>query len=840
MIVMLAAVSTAGAEETVISNGQTIGGFSGSFNSMWVGRIYVPLDARRFVVTTSGGTGDCDLYIRRYEEDKASWDFRSQSNNNSERIALEIPAAGWWQIGLIGAGEFNGVTLHVQFDDPQARHPAQPQPVDKPQVVEALQVGGNDEFEPNSKRELAMQIFIGQPEQVHSLTEGDEDWIMFVPRQSGEYLLQITNVTADLDGEIWVQGGRDKEQRVQEFEIPRGRESEVALEVDANVGYFKFKIEADDDYNTGAYSLSIKQTRTAANPEPHVRRPDVFESDNRAEVAVGILDNTPQFHTIYPRDDEDWLVFAPDRTGEYVLKFSNVTTALEGELWVQAGDEQERRVDKFDVSRWGRSMTLRADQDVRYFKLRIRAEDDDDTGEYRLDVTPVKPAPAATTTIFEPTTTVYEPTTTIYEPTTTIVRSTVFLPILRIPTFYRLHSHYRHRYPCRRRVSSHYGRHSGRIVSRSSRPYGSVVLGSGGLRIGVGLGGSVRRGVTSGRSRGSSHHGHGHSRGHDRDRDRGHDRDRGRSGSRITVPTRTTGRTTIRTPGRTAGRTTGRTTGRTPSRTTVRTPTSTTPRATSRTPIRITPPTRTRTPSRTAIPTRSTTRTPNFTGPRTTRRTPTRTTVRTPTFTPPRTTTRTPTRITPPTRTRTPSRTAIPTRSTTRTPNFTGPRTTMRTPTRTTVRTPTFTPPRTTTRTPTRITPPTRTRTPSRTAIPTRSTTRTPTRFTAPSRSTMRTPTRSRTPIRTAPPTRSTTRTPVRPAVRTPAPARSRTTPRPPTRVAPPTRTRTPARTTSPTRSTVQTPSRARAVSRRSSRSSSGSSSQENARSRFSSRRGRR
>jgi hypothetical protein len=95
---VLAGVAPAGAEETVIHNGETISGFRGTTYSPWFGRIHVPVGARKFIVTTSGGSGDCDLYLRREQTEDGSWDFQSRSNNNDDRIALAFPAAGGWQV----------------------------------------------------------------------------------------------------------------------------------------------------------------------------------------------------------------------------------------------------------------------------------------------------------------------------------------------------------------------------------------------------------------------------------------------------------------------------------------------------------------------------------------------------------------------------------------------------------------------------------------------------------------------------------------------------------------------------------------------------------------------
>ncbi len=389
-------VAQAGAEETVIRNGRAITGFRGSGQSLWVGRIHVPAGTRQLVVSISGGYGDCDLYLRHDRGNRRQWDFRSKSHDNDEQIIVTRPAEGWWQVGLQAFGRYSGVTLLARFDEPQrhgtcncgckgdrnehqrrVRHPGP-----------RRRLGGIDEFEPNSKRERAMQIFAGRP-QLHTINpDGDEDWIMFAPRQTGRYVLELTNVTIDLKGELWVQSGRHKEKRVEKFKVRRGRNGAIHLDVAPGIGYFKIRIEADDNDDTGSYRLSVSQVRTGgrSRPRPNVRRPDVYEPNNKRESAVGIRDHSVQLHKIYPRDDEDWLMFVPPHRGEYLLKISGVTAEMKGEVWIRRGSDKERRVGDFKVARSGRTIPLSAKDGIRYFKIRLEAKDNDDTGQYRVEV----------------------------------------------------------------------------------------------------------------------------------------------------------------------------------------------------------------------------------------------------------------------------------------------------------------------------------------------------------------------------------------------------------------------------------------------------------------------
>ena len=343
----------------------------------------------------------------------------------------------------------------------------------------ARYLGGVDEFEPNSEREQAMQIFAGQP-QLHTINpDGDEDWIMFAPRQSGRYVLTLTNVTTDLKGELWVQSGRDKEKRVEKFKIDRGRNGEIHLDIAPSIGYFKVRIEADDNDEVGSYRLDVSQVSSSAGPQLNVRRPDIFESDNERESAIGIRDNSTQLHTIYPRDDEDWLLFAPPRPGEYLLKIGAVTADLKGELWIRRGDDKERRLDKFEVSRSGRIIRLPADYGVRYFKIRLEADDNDDTGDYRVEVVnrPVvitKPAVIRTT----------------------VIRPSVIRPTPRTPPIYR-----RPQTTVYDRPILHEKSRPGRSVGIIPRILGSLLVNTGRVQVGVGVGRSTRTAPTLSRSR---------------------------------------------------------------------------------------------------------------------------------------------------------------------------------------------------------------------------------------------------------------------------------------------------------------------------------------------------
>lgn len=66
-----------------------------------------------FVVTTSGGSGDADLYVRRgAASTTSSYDCRPYKSGNNETCTFNNPAAGTWHIDLQGYSTASGVTVN--------------------------------------------------------------------------------------------------------------------------------------------------------------------------------------------------------------------------------------------------------------------------------------------------------------------------------------------------------------------------------------------------------------------------------------------------------------------------------------------------------------------------------------------------------------------------------------------------------------------------------------------------------------------------------------------------------------------------------------------------------
>ncbi|NQZ10383.1 MAG: M4 family metallopeptidase [Algicola sp.] len=65
-------------------------------------------------VTTSGGSGDVDLFVRHGSQPtSSSWDCRPYKNGNSETCSFNNPASGTWHISLNGYSTSSGVTLNI-------------------------------------------------------------------------------------------------------------------------------------------------------------------------------------------------------------------------------------------------------------------------------------------------------------------------------------------------------------------------------------------------------------------------------------------------------------------------------------------------------------------------------------------------------------------------------------------------------------------------------------------------------------------------------------------------------------------------------------------------------
>jgi hypothetical protein len=107
-----ATLSEGGGGPTVLENGVPVPGLSGDTGSEVFYQIEVPGGATNLQIQISGGTGDCDVYVRYGALPTTSeWDYRPYLNGNNETVTISSPAAGSWYIMLRGYAAYSGVTL---------------------------------------------------------------------------------------------------------------------------------------------------------------------------------------------------------------------------------------------------------------------------------------------------------------------------------------------------------------------------------------------------------------------------------------------------------------------------------------------------------------------------------------------------------------------------------------------------------------------------------------------------------------------------------------------------------------------------------------------------------
>jgi serine protease len=101
--------------ETVIANGQIITGQSGALNQQTFYRVDVPAGVN-LTISTSGGTGDADLYVRfGSRPTTATYDCRPFISGNSESCNVASTQAGSYFIMLNGFAAYSGLSITANW-----------------------------------------------------------------------------------------------------------------------------------------------------------------------------------------------------------------------------------------------------------------------------------------------------------------------------------------------------------------------------------------------------------------------------------------------------------------------------------------------------------------------------------------------------------------------------------------------------------------------------------------------------------------------------------------------------------------------------------------------------
>jgi hypothetical protein len=99
-----------------LENGVPVNGLSGILNSEKYYKIEVPSGQDTLLFTTSGGSGNVDVYIKRgAKPTTSSYDNRLVQSGNTESISIGSPAGGTWYVMLKAQQAYSGVTLEAEY-----------------------------------------------------------------------------------------------------------------------------------------------------------------------------------------------------------------------------------------------------------------------------------------------------------------------------------------------------------------------------------------------------------------------------------------------------------------------------------------------------------------------------------------------------------------------------------------------------------------------------------------------------------------------------------------------------------------------------------------------------
>jgi len=99
-----------------LQNGVAVNGLSDPLNSEKFYKIEVPTGQSTLLFSTSGGTGNVDVYIKRgAKPTTSSWDHRLVQAGNAESVSIGSPAGGTWYVMLKAQQAYSGVSLKAEY-----------------------------------------------------------------------------------------------------------------------------------------------------------------------------------------------------------------------------------------------------------------------------------------------------------------------------------------------------------------------------------------------------------------------------------------------------------------------------------------------------------------------------------------------------------------------------------------------------------------------------------------------------------------------------------------------------------------------------------------------------
>ena len=101
---------------SVLQNGVPVSNLTAAKGGKLNFTVEVPAGRSQLVVTSSGGSGDADLYVKFGSAPTASsYDCRPYKSGNAETCTLNAPKAGTWHVQLSGFSAFSSVTLKASY-----------------------------------------------------------------------------------------------------------------------------------------------------------------------------------------------------------------------------------------------------------------------------------------------------------------------------------------------------------------------------------------------------------------------------------------------------------------------------------------------------------------------------------------------------------------------------------------------------------------------------------------------------------------------------------------------------------------------------------------------------
>ena len=101
---------------TTLTNDVGLGSQGASTGNYLHYKIAVPSGQTSLVVTTTGGTGDADLYVKRGAQASSStYDGKSEGSTSAETVTISNPVAGDFYVALYAYSTFSGVTVKATY-----------------------------------------------------------------------------------------------------------------------------------------------------------------------------------------------------------------------------------------------------------------------------------------------------------------------------------------------------------------------------------------------------------------------------------------------------------------------------------------------------------------------------------------------------------------------------------------------------------------------------------------------------------------------------------------------------------------------------------------------------